>query len=244
MRIISLNVWLGKLKDPLIAFLEREAPTTNVFCFQEMPSSLNRLLKDDLFSAVAKILPDFRGFFEVAQQDEEGGVEVGLAIFVKRAEKIDKEGDFFVYRTRNSMVGGDGRTAGRNVQFIQFPKHGKEYAIFNFHGLWSGKEREDNEARIEQSQKLKNFLNTVAGTKIVCGDFNLTKNTKSLAILDEGMRNLVKEYGIASTRPDRYFPYPDKFCDYILVDKDVEVVGFKVLQDEVSDHLPLFLEFK
>jgi endonuclease/exonuclease/phosphatase family metal-dependent hydrolase len=243
MRIISLNVWLGKLKDPLIAFLQREAPATDIFCFQEMKSSFGRSPEEDLFSVVARSLPGFQGFFE-ATQDEEGGVEIGLATFIKRVETIDKEGDFFVYRTRNSMVGGDGRTMGRNAQFIEFPKSGKEYAIVNFHGLWSGKERLDSEVRIEQSKKLKGLLNALGGTKIVCGDFNLTKDTESLAILDEGMRNLITESGITSTRPERYFPYPDKFCDYILVDNDVKVKEFKVLEDEASDHLPLVLDFE
>jgi len=243
MRIISLNIWLGKLKDPLIAFLQREAPKTDIFCFQEMKSSFGRSPEDDLFSVVARSLPGFQGFFE-ATQDEERATEIGLATFIKRAETIDKEGDFFVYRTRNAMVGSDGRTMGRNAQFIEFPKSGKEYTIVNFHGLWSGEERLDSDDRIEQSKRLKELFNTLGGTKIVCGDFNLTKDTKSLAILDDGMRNLIKENSVTSTRPERYFPYPDKFCDYILVDKDVTVNSFKVLQDEVSDHLPLVMDFE
>ncbi|OGZ01046.1 MAG: hypothetical protein A3B13_02560 [Candidatus Liptonbacteria bacterium RIFCSPLOWO2_01_FULL_45_15] len=243
MRIISLNVWLGKLKDPLIAFIQREAETTEIFCFQEMVSSPSNSPEKDLFSTIAKHIPGFQGFFE-ATQDEENGIEVGLAVFIKRADTIDKEGDFFVYRTRNSMIGNDGRTMGRNVQFVEFPKLGKEYTVINFHGLWSGEERLDSEDRINQSKKLKEFLNTLSGTKIVCGDFNLTRDTKSLAILDEGMRNLIKESGVTSTRPERYFPYEDKFCDYILVDKDVKVNDFKVLQDEISDHFALLLDFE
>jgi endonuclease/exonuclease/phosphatase family metal-dependent hydrolase len=133
---------------------------------------------------------------------------------------------------------------GRNAQFIEFPKSGKEYTIVNFHGLWSGKERSDSEDRIEQSKKLKGLFNTLGGTKIVCGDFNLTIDTESLAILDEGMRNLIKESGVTSTRPDTYFPYPDKFCDYIIVDKDVAVKEFKVLPDEISDHFALLLDYE
>ena len=58
------------------------------------------------------------------------------------------------------------------------------------------------------------------------------------------MRNLIKESGVTATRPERYFPYPDKFCDYILVDRDIAVKDFRVLQDEVSDHLPLVLDFE
>jgi endonuclease/exonuclease/phosphatase family metal-dependent hydrolase len=242
MRIISLNVWQGKLRDQLIAFLQREAERTDIFCFQEMVSSFGDS-PSDLFSAIAKFLPGFQGFFEPTQ-DGEAGTEIGLAIFIRRADRVEKEGDYFVYRTRNAMVGGDGRTMGRNAQFVEFPKSGKEYAVVNFHGLWSGTERSDSEDRIGQSKKLKALLNALGGSKIVCGDFNLTMGTESLSIIDAGMRNLIRESGATSTRPEKYFPYPDKFCDYILVDESVAVREFKVLPDEVSDHLPLTLDFE
>lgn len=242
MRLISVNVWRGKLLAPLIDFLKREAPMTDVFCFQEMIVSLNGSSKNaDVFSIIAKELLGFRGFFEAAQ-DESDGIEMGLATFIKKTDVIER-GKFFVYRTRNAMIGQDGRTLGKNIQYIRFPKSGKDYTIVNFHGLWTGDGREDTEDRINQSKKLKEFMNVIGGTKIVCGDFNLTITTKSLAILDENMRNLIREYNITSTR-NRFFEYPDKFCDYVLVDKDIQVNDFKVFQDEISDHLALLLDFE
>ncbi len=74
------------------------------------------------------------------------------------------------------------------------------------------------------------------------GDLNLELNTKSLAILEEGMRNLIKENSIVSTR-SRYHKGPNKFADYAIVSNDVQVVHFGVLQDQVSDHLALLLQF-
>ena len=240
-RLISLNIWLGKLREPLLNFLKREAPTTDIFCFQEITSSFSNTPESvDLFSTIAKALPIFQGFFESSQ--EEGDVQTGLAVFIKRTDTIDKEGDYFVYRTRNAMEGDDWRTQGKNAQFIQFPISAKEYVVVNFHGIADGKGREDSEARIDQSKKLKKLLGDLDGIKIVCGDFNLTRDTESLAIIDRGMRNMIKESGVTSTR-SQFFPYPDKFCDYILVDKDLEVKEFRVFEDEVSDHLALLLDF-
>lgn len=243
MRIISLNIWKGKLIEPLLEFLKRESQDTDIFCFQEVTSSLKEPSgKDDVFTHLAKTLPDFQGFFE-SFQDSDGGSQEGLALFIKKSDPVDKEGDFFVYKTRNDMVGDDWRTLGRNVQFIQFPKSGREYTVINFHGIADGEGREDSENRIQQSNKLKEFMSMIGGTKIVCGDFNLTLKTKSLEIIDEGMRNLIRENGITSTR-NHHFPYPDQFCDYILVENDVKVTKFEVLQDEVSDHLALALDFE
>ena len=34
-----------------------------------------------------------------------------------------------------------------------------------------------------------------------------------------------------------------KFADYIFADNKLKITDFKVLANEVSDHLPLFLEF-
>ena len=64
-----------------------------------------------------------------------------------------------------------------------------------------------------------------------------------LAILEEGMRNLVKETDVTSTR-SHYYTKPEKFADYILVSPDITVVDFNVLPDVISDHLSLVLEFR
>lgn len=56
------------------------------------------------------------------------------------------------------------------------------------------------------------------------------------------MNNLVKEYKVTSTRTS-YYPKQEKFADYIFTSPDVAVKSFAVLQDEVSDHSPLLVEF-
>ena len=76
----------------------------------------------------------------------------------------------------------------------------------------------------------------------MCGDFNLLPNTQSLAILEEGMRNLIKEFGITSTRSELYTK-SEKYADYILTSPDIAVHDFKVFSDTISDHLPLMVEF-
>jgi endonuclease/exonuclease/phosphatase family metal-dependent hydrolase len=58
-----------------------------------------------------------------------------------------------------------------------------------------------------------------------------------------GMRNLITEYGVTSTRTSLYTKTEERFADYIFVSKDIEVKDFKVLPDVVSDHAALLLEF-
>jgi endonuclease/exonuclease/phosphatase family metal-dependent hydrolase len=79
--------------------------------------------------------------------------------------------------------------------------------------------------------------------KILCGDLNLKPDTQSLKILEEGMVNQIAINNIKSTRSVQYYPKAERFADYIFISKDIHVNSFKVLPDEVSDHLPLFLDF-
>ena len=56
------------------------------------------------------------------------------------------------------------------------------------------------------------------------------------------MKNLIKEYKVTTTR-SHFYTKEHKFADYILVSPEIEVKKFEVIQDVVSDHLPLMLEF-
>ena len=55
-----------------------------------------------------------------------------------------------------------------------------------------------------------------------------------------GFRNLIREYGVTSTRtelfPKEYVP----FADYAFT-KGVEIANFQVLPDVVSDHNPILV---
>lgn len=192
----------------------------------------------NLYRTVTALLPEHKGYYAPSQDDDEG-----LAVFVKPHITLNEVGDVFVHRSRNAMVDDDGTTIGRNMQFIQFTDNNQDYTIINFHGLWNGGGKKDSPDRLNQSQKIKEFIKEKAkGKVILVGDFNLEPDTESVAILEKGMRNLIKEMGVTSTRSHHYTK-PVKFADYAIVSNDLNVIKFEVLQDPVSDHLPLLLEF-
>ena len=95
---------------------------------------------------------------------------------------------------------------------------------------------------INQSKAISDFVLKQGGDIILCGDFNLLPDTESIAILEKfDLKNLIKEYDIKSTRTSLY-KKPLQFADYVFVSKGINVLDFKVLPDEVSDHSPLFLK--
>jgi endonuclease/exonuclease/phosphatase family metal-dependent hydrolase len=66
--------------------------------------------------------------------------------------------------------------------------------------------------------------------------------------MERGMTNLVKTYGIKSTRTSLYREYgkpgASNFADYVIVSPDIKVESFEVLPDLASDHAALRLEFR
>lgn len=255
MKLITLNVWGGKVFEPLMEFLRREAPTTDIFCFQEMLNTPHTIERQDgknvtdLFLRCVQTLSEFEGFFDSVEENwyEDMGAPWGLATFVRRTIPVSERGEFFVFRERNTMIRQDPSTIPRSIQYLKFVHDQKQFTLCNFHGLYKeGSHKLDTPERLAQSQKIQQFLNGEQNVKILCGDFNLAPDTESMRILEGGMRNLVKEYGVTSTRSRLYRHYDRGmlYGDYVLVDPEVDVHNFKVFQDEVSDHLPLMVELR
>jgi endonuclease/exonuclease/phosphatase family metal-dependent hydrolase len=214
----------------------------DIFCLQEIyknatKDKVGEEWQNDalnLFSDIQNILTNHTGYFRPAVEDC-----YGLAIFIKNEIRVNEEGDITIYDVGKYRGGGN---HSRNLQFVKVLHNNKELLVANVHGLWNGNGKTDAPERLHQSQVIKQFLDGTDGKKILCGDLNLLPDTESLKILEEGMTNLVKEHDVTSTRSSLYIK-PDKFADYILVSRDMKVKNFKVLEDEVSDHLPLLIEF-
>ena len=191
-----------------------------------------------LFDNIKEILKNHEGYFCPIH-----GASYGLAIFVKKSIKIAEAGDIFLHKNDKFDPNDDFSDHDRKLQWLKI--HSEQDAIImNVHGHWTGKGKEDNPARLHQSKEIVNLLEKFAGLpRILCGDFNLRPDTKSIRMLEKDMINLVIKNNITSTRTS-FYSKSEKFADYIFISPEVEVIDFKVLPDVVSDHTPLLLEFK
>ena len=256
MKLITLNIWGGKIFRDLVGFVSKQSTDTDIFCFQEVFNGSERAKTDnlvdhlegvvtDMYSVLEKTLPEFKGFHAEAGEFEVGTTKAsyGLAIFVRRGVEVKKQGFQEIFKLNEDLGLPDGMTVwNRLLQYITIPYGKDELTIFNLHGLYTGGGKGDGQARLRQSERVKEFMDSVVGPKILCGDFNLNPDTQSLAILETGMVNLVKQHGVSSTRSHHYTK-EQKWADYILCSPDLEIKQFEVLQDVVSDHLPLELKF-
>jgi len=254
MKLVVLNVWAGKIHDPLLDFLRRHAGDTDIFCFQELffgtesdPSV--RGAHEDIHDEISVVLSDFTSYRRLAPEGTyfeseplRAGLRVGQAIFVRNGAEVVADGGFFAYTPAGEIARNPSLTMTGNFQYVKLGLDGGETLIGNLHGLWQKEGKGDTPARLEQARMIREALDDESGRKILCGDFNMLPGIDSMRFSNDEMRDLVTEYGVKSTRSGLY-QKGIPFSDYVFVTPDVDVKRFEVLSDEVSDHLPLVLEF-
>jgi endonuclease/exonuclease/phosphatase family metal-dependent hydrolase len=242
MRLISLNIWGGHVKAPLLDFIETQQ-AIDFFCLQEVyhqakdkTSEDDREVSLNIFAEISAKLPEHNGFFKPVVDDA-----YGLAAFIHKRFQVRQEGVVIIHH--NPDYAGRGAAHSRILQWLECSLDNQPFVVVNVHGLWNGMGKTDTPSRIRQSQKVKQFVDSLAMPVVLCGDFNLRPDTESLRIVEEGMNNLIHAYEIISTRTHLY-PKPEKFADYIFTSPEVGIKHFAVLEDVVSDHAPLLLDFE
>lgn len=255
MKLISLNIWGGTVFEPLINFVKEQSKDTDIFCFQEVFSSFEQIkthkARANIYQELEKDLPDFKGYFSPLLKNHDFissvnfNLEFGTAVFIKKTLNVTDNNSTIIYRKRFDKV--DKRfNFPLALQNISLEGKGKVFNIFNYHGKWSPGSKLDTPLRISFSHKIKKIINQKNTPKILCGDFNLMLETKSIAILETGMKNLIREYKIKDTRGEvnrERHKTVQYFADYMFISSEVKVLDFKVPFVAISDHLPLVLEF-
>lgn len=248
MKLISLNTWGCRTEELIFDYIRENAESTDIFCFQEILKGGNgKTDRGEIKSAyedIAKILSHHTGYFS---EYGEGGYygesskgldfKFGIASFVKNGLKQSFVDNVELRDPNRKWSDYSGRFAvGISLAVVV-----ENYAVINIHGLWQNSIKTDTEAKIEQSKRIIDLAGKIKGKKVICGDFNLLPETKSIQILGNEYKNLIQEYGIKSTRSSLYSK-EIRYSDFAFTDKDIVVNNFSVPDLNVSDHLPLVLE--
>lgn len=268
MRVTSLNAYFGVVFEPLMDFVVRESARTDVFCLQEMLSNAKEDAvnfdgrgRANVLQEIARRLPDFEMTFAPMQDDFEctssypGQVQMGVAIFYRRGLNVVDSGSFFVCNGFNAFdptAPNRYETVGHAAVWIEIDAS-TTTTILTLHGNSQPSNKLDSPKRLEQSQKVLDFLRGRSGEKIVLGDFNLFPETESVRMFERaGYRNLVVENKVTTTRGSHMrtlFPeYANgphgfqEFADYTFVSAGISVRSFDVPDLPISDHLPMILE--
>jgi len=245
MKLITLNTWGGRVKEFNQSFFETYSGT-DIWCFQEMYhggisevkiSGLNA--NHHLFEEIEKYLPEYKSLF-----CNTCGIAYGIAAFTHKNINVIASGENLVAKGNwEDDPDLHNRDHHRKLQWLEIKIDGKKLLIVNVHLTHRPEGKGDSEKRLKQSKIIIDFLNMFDCPKILCGDFNLLPETESIKMFENaGLKSLIKEYNITSTRTELY-KKEWRFADYVFVSPGIKVKDFKVLPDIVSDHSPLYLDF-
>jgi hypothetical protein len=257
-QIVSLNTWGGQAIGPLLDFVRAEAPSTDLFCFQEvlnasMSIDLECGFRTTLLADLAAALPDFEAAFNpIVTWDQPAGdgsaitIPFGLATFSRRTLEIGARCAARVIDHLDTLDAVPGlHSITRWLQLTEVRLPGSTLLVGNYHGIARPGTKLDNAERIEQSLAIRRLVDAHACPKILVGDFNLLPETESVSILANGLRNLVMERQIPTTRSrlNPYFGTPQEqpHADYAFVSPGLPVLDFQVPDVLISDHLPMVL---
>jgi len=237
MRIIFLNSWFGRVGKAFLDFVNKQSKDTDIFCFTEVTP--------ELFENLKSILKNHEGLYEKGNFLKSLSVVDGMAIFLKNGLKHSASSKLNIYRNSTRDTGF--------AQYVSVDKNNKTLHLLSVHGKTHPGHKFDTGTRINQSKRILNFFDDKDGPKIIGGDFNLMPDTISVKMFEKwGYRNLIREFGIKSTRNriswEQFKDQPgfvkQYFADYAFITKEIKVDGFSVPDLEISDHLPLVLDFE
>lgn len=269
-KALCLNV-AGNRFAGVTNFLQKQT-IVDVFCFQEVistfvspnyPESLHRTIPRHSargalvnLPIISRLLDRYQKNFSPHQDFLESYAPEGNLMAVRYLSDFSNKiqsmefGSIDIFSSRDYatnvilqwvLLGAD------SLSGYKKPDTEKRVIVTNVHGLWERTGKGDSELKLEQSRRIVKALNYLkqrfSAELVVMGDFNLSPDSESIAIIEQfGLRNLIKKFNITSTRSSIYTKQ-NRFADYVFVSSGVHVNDFRVLTDEVSDHLPLRVDF-
>lgn len=265
LRVLTLNAWGGRECEPLLDMLRRlAADGAEVFCLQEVYDTVDpiprevgarigkkvqpdllKLLRDALPGYESRFVSNSAGFVFAGEVHPQPGARYGNAIFVRSDLPIEEYRALPIVSRRYETSDPTTKVAlySHNLQIVRMRMGERSVEVANYHGIPTPADKLDTSTRLLQSERL---LRALPNADVVCGDFNLDLNTTSVAMLEKRWHNLIREFDIPTTRSDLN-PYKgtsqeQRYADYVFLADGVIAERFGALDDQVSDHLGLWLE--
>jgi endonuclease/exonuclease/phosphatase family metal-dependent hydrolase len=266
MRLLSLNVALFEANNKqLSTFISKG--NFDILCLQEVTEKIDltanpeyvsknvidKTTKELEYSAFDPILRlrecHLLNFHKKKNFDFDFGGFLNIGNYVKSKYKIIKKSNVFVKKYSEITI-TDWKNwpnnQSRAVQILDLLlPNSKKIRILNHHGIWT-KEKIGNDETEKACKMILALAKEVNYPSIIAGDFNLFPETQSMRIFYKDFISLVDTHSIKTTRPksNELSHLEKNIVDYILVSKHIKIRSFEVLDSEVSDHLPLILDFE
>jgi len=250
--ILQLNSNADNFWDRLIPFLTSQ--DFDIINLQEVAGkdtlAGNINATRNCFVVLQTILaPKYKGELAIADRfTSSQSSYLGNAIFYKKEFSLVKK-DILPLHQRPTPFPSDAKTfedAGRNILHLRLQVTDAIISFLNIHAAWAKTSQEESH-QTKQGEILLHYLKKVPHPFVFSGDFNLDPQQPTIQKLNQLARNLTAENQITNTLNPRTHRAQELFpkgvaVDYIFVSRDIEVKKFKVLEEDLSDHLGLTAE--
>lgn len=236
---------MGRLTRQILPLIEREDP--DIITAQEVFSTKATIPFPDTTFNLLQLVEDLgyeHVYFSPTWSMTATGevVEFGNAIFSKYP-LLQPETIFTNGHHQADIHADTYEPNHRNAQFVVVNTPAGQFHLVNHHAYWEPNPHGSYESK-EKMQKVVDHLASLESLPIiVAGDMNVNPGTLAMNVFDGLLSDLTSTYQIRSTLSE-LGKVSDVACDHILVNSTVNVNKFAALDDLVSDHKALALEFE
>ncbi len=245
---LTLNLWYGKNWKKELEFLKKTKP--DIFVLQEVTRNIPRfnLERVDVFNEIKKSFPGHNSSFApvCSSRKKERYFSSGNATFA-RFPLLSSEVFFFsLSREKKDFSTTFGKKINRNVLKTSFEIEGKTVSVFNTH-LAMSLDFKERPKKTKEAGELLEFTKTT-NPLLLAGDFNALPESETVKILSQKFSFLDEEkkptwprhpFSKGNVKADK----PSYKIDFIFKNEKIKSKGFKVLDEDFSDHLPILANF-
>lgn len=239
MKLLQLNTWSCNLAPEIAKLLQREQP--DIVCLQEVISTeqTGKVLQS-LEEIVVEVSYEYVYYSPLAQfRFMHGTASRGNAILSKYP--LVDTGTFWTHgEFQPDFDYSMGWNSARGVAYATAQTPEGDIRVVTTHGYHIKMHKNGDDETLRACRQIDEFVRNLDGPVVLTGDFNLVPESESMRVFDGTLRNLTREANLNTTR--NYLTTKTEVCDYILT-RDIEVRRFAALDDVVSDHQALLLEF-
>jgi len=241
MKIMSLNVWQGRLERVLLKHLEQS--DLDFACMQEAVDYTGNSL--GLVSSYQKVGTSAglnEQFFSPLFTSSLGNRDISFGNVTYSCVPFTQTSTIFTRGDYNHRFNPNEDDFNiRAFQHVQIDMNGKTLHLLNHHGHHIDAHKLGDDETFRQVNQIRDYIRGLDGAVILCGDFNLAPESESIKLLDTDLTNLSVTHTLTTTRSN--LTSKREVCDYIFVNDSVTVNDFKMDETIISDHNALVLDF-
>ncbi len=246
MKLLQLNVWMGRLTRQILPLIEREQP--DIITSQEVFSASKNVPFPDTTFNIFELMKESGAYqhtyFSPICSFNYSGVKVDVGNSIHSKFPILTERTVFTngsYQASADVSIYESNVRNAQLVTLELP-NGKTINIGNHHGYWEPNPI-GSEKTVAAMQVMAAAVRECNGPIIVAGDLNVDPGTPAMHVFEGWLEDLTGTHNVTNTL-STLGKLQGVAPDHILISDEVHVTSFKVLDDIVSDHQALLLDFE